>query len=132
MSRPEHAQPLVLVVDDSEDARETLAACLADRGFRVQTASDGRAAIEIALRQTPDVILMDCVMSPVDGWQATGLLKRNPATYHIPVIALTGFSDQADRNRAMQAGCDAFVAKPPRLDQLLSEIQVVLRRAEPS
>jgi two-component system, cell cycle response regulator DivK len=122
------AGAIVLVADDAQDIRELLSAYLRGRGFRVETVADGLAAVERAVELHPDVILMDFAMLPVNGWEATERLKRDPLTSHIPIVALTAFSEQLDRNRAMQAGCDSFVSKPFDLDILLAEIRRVLRR----
>ena len=83
------SQPLVLLAEDFEDARELYRDYLEYSGFTVQTASNGRDAIERAIALLPDLILMDASMPVLDGWQATRELKANPATRHIPILALT-------------------------------------------
>jgi two-component system cell cycle response regulator DivK len=128
MDTPVEAGALVLIADDAQDIRELVSTYLTGHGFRVETVADGLAAFERAVERRPDVILMDFAMLPVNGWEATERLKRDPLTSHIPVIALTAFTEQPDRNRAMQAGCESFVSKPFDLDILLAEIRRVLRR----
>ena len=128
MDTADEAGRFVLIADDAPDIRELLSTYLEGRGFRVEAVADGLAAFERAVERHPDVILMDFAMLPVNGWEATERLKRDPLTTHIPVIALTAFTEQLDRNRAMQAGCDSFVSKPFDLDVLLTEIRRVLRR----
>ena len=86
---PARQQPLVLLAEDFEDARELYRDYLEFSGFDVKTANNGREAIEQAIALQPDLILMDASMPVLDGWQATRELKGNPATRHIPVLALT-------------------------------------------
>src|SRR5438093_475718 len=82
-------QLLVLLAEDFEDARELYRDYLEFSGFSVLTANNGREAIDQAVTVQPDIILMDASMPVLDGWQATRELKANPATKHIPVLALT-------------------------------------------
>src|SRR5215208_4246740 len=83
-------QPLVLVVDDYQDAREMYAEYLSFSGFRVVEAGTGTEAVEKALALRPDVILMDLSLPGMDGWAATRQLKSDDRTRSIPVVALTG------------------------------------------
>src|SRR4029450_989143 len=106
------SQPLVLIAEDFEDARELYRDYLEFSGFAVEAAVNGREAIEMASRLQPDIILMDASMPVLDGWQATRELKSNPATEQIPVIALTAHAFDDARQQAKAAGCDGFVTKP--------------------
>ena len=78
-------------------------------GFSVEVAANGREAIDRALALKPDLILMDASMPVLDGWQATRELKANPATKHIPVLALTAHAFDDARQEARSSGCDGFV-----------------------
>ena len=128
-SRSAHARPLsVLVVDDVADQREMYAEYLEAKGCKVEMASDGFSAIAAALRVMPDVIVMDLSMPRLDGWEATRRLKR-ALPRDIPIVACTGFVLGAAAERALDAGCDAFVMKPCLPEDLLREIQVTLARA---
>jgi CheY-like chemotaxis protein len=120
------AQPLVLVVDDFQDNREMYAEYLAYCGFRVIEAKNGKEAIEQAFAQSPNVIIMDLSLPVMDGWEATRRLKADGRTKSIPVIALTGHALQGHSKGALDAGCDAFVAKPCLPDQLVLEIKRML------
>jgi two-component system cell cycle response regulator DivK len=120
------AQPLVLVVDDFQDNREMYAEYLAYCGFRVIEARNGKEAIEQAFAQSPNVIVMDLSLPVMDGWEATRRLKADGRTKGIPVIALTGHALQGHSKGALDAGCDAFVAKPCLPDQLVLEINRML------
>jgi two-component system, cell cycle response regulator DivK len=122
----ETKQPLVLVVEDYQDAREMYAEYLAFSGFKVAEARNGYEALEKAADLLPDIILMDLALPRMDGWEATRRLKTNPRTQHIPVVALTGHALAGHVQDAKQAGCDAFVSKPCLPDALVLEIQRVL------
>jgi two-component system, cell cycle response regulator DivK len=119
-------QPLVLVVEDYDDAREMYAAYLQFSGFRVAEAIDGVEAIEKTLALMPDIILMDLALPKMDGWEATRRLKSDERTKHIPVVALTGHALAGHAEGARQAGCDSFVTKPCLPDALVAEIQRML------
>ena len=124
--------PLVLVVEDYQDAREMYSAYLKFSGYRVAEAANGVEAIEKTLELFPDIILMDLALPKMDGWEATRRLKMDERTRHIPVVALTGHALAGHAEGARQAGCDSFVTKPCLPDALVAEIQRMLseRRAE--
>ena len=124
-------QPLVLVVEDYQDAREMYAAYLQFSGFDVAEAGNGLEAIEKAQELLPDIVLMDLALPRMDGWEATRRLKSNPRTRHIPIVALTGHALAGHAEGAREAGCDAFVTKPCLPDALVAEIKRLLD-AQPS
>ena len=116
-------KPLILVVDDYQDAREMYAEYLEFSGFRVAEARNGAEALEKAFELTPDVILMDLSLPVMDGWEATRRLKADERTRTIPVVALTGHALSGHSNGAREAGCDAFVTKPCLPDALVQEVK---------
>src|SRR5688500_1497822 len=116
----EGAQPLVLLVDDSEDNREVYAQYLTFNGFRVEIAVDGIEAVEKAARLKPDVIVMDLSLPRLDGWEATRQIKSAPTTSGIPVIALTGHAVSESKRKAQDAGCSGYLTKPCLPDVLVS------------
>jgi two-component system, cell cycle response regulator DivK len=120
------SEPLVLVVEDYQDAREMYAAYLAFSGYRVAEATNGIEAIEKTVELMPDIILMDLALPRMDGWEATRRLKMDERTRHIPIVALTGHALAGHAEGARQAGCDAFVTKPCLPDALVAEIQKML------
>ena len=122
----ESHQPLVLVVEDYQDAREMYAAYLSFSGYRVAEATNGLEAIEKTIELMPDIILMDLALPRMDGWEATRRLKLDERTRHIPIVALTGHALAGFAEGARQAGCDAFVTKPCLPDALVAEIQRML------
>lgn len=108
-------EPYILVVDDDADGREMLSEYLAFGGFDVTTAANGEAALELALRRPPTIILMDLTMPGMGGWEATRRLKADTRTKEITVIAVTANVMEGDEAKAIAVGCDAFVAKPYEL-----------------
>jgi CheY-like chemotaxis protein len=124
--------PLVLVVEDYQDAREMYAAYLQFSGYRVAEATNGLEAIERATELIPDIILMDLALPKMDGWEATRRLKLDEKTKHIPIVALTGHALAGHAEGARQAGCDAFVTKPCLPDALVAEIKKMLASRETS
>jgi CheY-like chemotaxis protein len=105
-------RPSILLVEDYDDAREMYRDYLAFSGFRVDTARDGHEALAKARALMPDLILMDLSMPGMDGWEATRLLKADRTTRHIVIIALSAHALSAEGERAREAGCDGFIAKP--------------------
>ena len=114
--------PKILLVEDDELNRDMLARRLTRRAYEVVTAPDGKAAIDLAESEIPDLILMDLNLPEIDGWEATRRLKSGDATRHIPVIALTAYAMTYDRESALQAGCEDFETKPVDFHQLLGKI----------
>ncbi len=103
----------VLVVDDDEpDNRAIMAAVLTASGYRVCEARDGVEAVAAALRESPDLILLDMAMPVMSGWEAIRRIKAMPQTRDIPVFAFTAFALAGDELRAQEAGCDGYVSKP--------------------
>jgi len=123
------AKPLVLVVEDYQDAREMYAAYLQFSGYRVAEATNGVEAIEQAHELMPDIILMDLALPKMDGWEATRRLKSDDRTRNIPIVALTGHALAGHAEGARQAGCDSFVTKPCLPDALVAEIKRMLSGA---
>ena len=122
-------QPLILVVDDYQDAREMYAEYLQFSGFRVAEARNGNEAVEQAFALKPDLILMDLSLPGMDGWEATRRLKADSATKHIPIVALTGHALAGASEGARKAGCDSFVTKPCLPDDLVVEVRRMLSAA---
>ena len=112
----------ILVVEDQEDNRQILRDLLGSAGFRMIEAHDGEQALTVARSQRPDLILMDIQLPIVDGYEATRSIKRDPELKHIPIIAVTSYALSGDEQRAREAGCDAYVAKPYSPRHLLAKI----------
>jgi len=126
---PAEAGLLVLLVEDTLDTLEAFSHFLTNAGFRVETAVDGRQAVEKARSLRPDVVVMDLALPEMDGWEATHRIKSDPSTRHMPVIAFTGHAFQQSKESARQAGCDAFLTKPLDPALLVAEIHRVVELA---
>ncbi len=120
--------PKILLVEDNEMNRDMLSRRLERKGFEVILATDGAAGVERVLADTPDLVLMDMSLPVLDGWEATRRLKADPATRHVPVIALTAHAMSSDRARALDAGCDDYDTKPIELPRLLAKMETLLAR----
>jgi two-component system cell cycle response regulator DivK len=112
----------ILVVEDNELNREMLTRRLVRRGFEVVQAVNGVEGVRLARELLPSLILMDMSLPAMDGWEATRMLKSDPATAHIPVIALTAHVMPGDAEKAREAGCDDYDVKPVDLPRLLGKI----------
>jgi two-component system cell cycle response regulator DivK len=114
----------ILVVDDDEKNLALARALLEADGFAVVTATDAISTFDALKDVDPALILMDIQLPGMDGWELTRRLKRNIATSHIPVIAVTAYGNQGDAERARQAGFVEFVAKPVST----RELPAIIRR----
>ena len=130
-TRIESPPPLVLIAEDNRDQQDLYATYFQWRGFRVHVVSDGETAVQHAIITPPDIIVMDLSMPILDGWDATRRLKAHPRTSHIPIVACTAHAFGPYVERALIAGCDAYVVKPCLPQDLFKEISRVLahRRA---
>ena len=111
-------QPLILAVDDDEDNLELLTEVLYPLNCNIITAKDGRSTISIAQQQRPDLILLDILLPDICGTEITRMLKQNPQTQNITVIAVTALARAEDRESLLAAGCSAYISKPYMLDDL--------------
>ncbi|HEU4800424.1 MAG TPA: response regulator [Gemmatimonadales bacterium] len=111
---------LVLVIDDDVVERELLHRCLAAAGYRVLLASDGEAGLDVATRQSPDLILLDVVMPNLNGFQTCRRLRQQPGTAATPIVMLTSKDQDADRYWADQVGVSAYLTKPVDVSLLLA------------
>jgi two-component system cell cycle response regulator DivK len=118
--------PNILLVEDQEMNRDMLSRRLKKRGYDVSIAVDGAEGLEKARAEAPDLILMDMSLPVIDGWEATRQLKADEATKAIPVVALTAHAMTTDREKALEAGCDAYETKPVELPRLLETIEKLL------
>ena len=121
----------ILLVEDNEPSRDALSRRLERRGYTVTVAVDGQQAVTLGRERTPDLILMDLGLPVIDGWEATGQLKGDPATRHIPIIVLSAHAMTDDREKSLAAGADDFDSKPVRFEQLLEKIARLLPQEAP-
>ena len=129
-SPPDASNLSILLAEDSEINQEVTAGLLAHAGYSCDVVSNGVQAVEAALRQPYDVILMDCQMPEMDGYEATRTIRRLEAEgrvrgallRRVSIIALTAHALKGDRERCLEAGMDEYVTKPLKLDELLRTI----------
>jgi CheY-like chemotaxis protein len=123
----------ILLVEDNEMNRDMLTRRLQRYGFSVCCAVDGTSGVAMAASENPDLVLMDVALGEMDGWEATQLIKANPATSDIPIIALTAHALASDRARSVEVGCSDFDTKPVDMQRLLSKIRALLpQQKQPS
>ena len=116
-------QKTVLLVEDNEDNLVVYRTILEHVGFRVIEARDGEEGVNRAKQYKPDLILMDISIPKIDGWEATQRLKSDESTKMIPIIALTAHALEEDRQKALQAGCDGYLAKPVEPRRVVQEVE---------
>lgn len=123
------AKGVILLVEDNEDNRLIYSTFLRFSGYEVLEASDGEEGVKTARAHLPALILMDVSLPKVDGLTAARTLKADPRTAAILIIALTAHALDADRQRAIDAGCDAYIAKPAEPRLVLAEVERLLAAA---
>ena len=116
-------KPRVLIVEDNWDTMELVRFLVKHAGYDALTARDGREGLDVARQQLPDLILLDLEMPQIDGWSAAKALKADPATSGIPLVAMTAYALPGDRRRALEAGCDAYIAKPLHVASFLQDLR---------
>ena len=116
----------ILIVEDNEANMRLARLLLVNAGYTVLWAADAETGLTLARAQQPALILMDIQLPGMDGLAATRMLKQDPHTAHIPVIALTAMAMKEDREKARLAGCDAYVSKPLSYKELYRVIDTLL------
>ena len=116
----------ILIADDYDDNRELLRLMLAAEGYAIREARDGREAVASAREHTPDLVLIDLSMPHLDGWGALRELRADPRTRAVLCVAVTAFASDEDRRRALEAGFDAYLAKPFRARDLAEMVEGLL------
>ena len=116
----------ILVIEDNEDNLSLMRLLLERANYEVLSAANGFAGLELAQAERPDLILLDLAMPEMDGWEVARQLKSDIITNSIPIIAVTAHALPKDRERALEAGCDAFIVKPFSVSKLIGEIEKLL------
>jgi signal transduction histidine kinase/ActR/RegA family two-component response regulator len=119
---------LVLVVEDNADAAETLADVLALEGHHVRIAADGRSGIALARELSPDVVLCDIGLPDLSGYEVARALRAEGTLREVTLVAVSGYAQPEDRARALEAGFDAHLPKPPPLERLQALLAAAPRR----
>ena len=116
----------ILYVEDDNDSVYMLKNRLSRAGFNVIIAANGAEGVAMVTSEQPDLVLMDLSLPVLDGWEATRQIKANPATRHIPVVAITANVMTGDREKAIAAGCDDFDTKPLEIARLIEKIRALM------
>ncbi|MBU1925253.1 MAG: response regulator, partial [Candidatus Omnitrophica bacterium] len=127
---PAREKKKILVVDDEEDIVRVLRMRFKAAGYDVITAGDGQAGVEAAIKEKPDLIVMDVMMPILDGFGATKEIRSRLETAPIPIIMLTAKSDIESELKGIDAGADDYMAKPFEADRLIAHAQMLLKRKE--
>lgn len=120
----------VLLVEDNEDNLIVYRTILDHVGYRVIEARDGEEGVARARAELPDLILMDVSLPKMDGWEATRRIKADVETRQIPIIAVTAHALDDDREKAIQVGCDGYLAKPVAPRRVVEEVERFIGKAE--
>ena len=115
----------MLIVDDDEPTLKIVNDVLTYRGYRVLLARGGAEAIELALSEKPDVILLDVQLPDISGLSVARRLKSDPRTCTTPIAAMTALVMPDDKSKLLGSGCDLHIAKPLRLNELIQVVEVL-------
>ena len=115
----------ILIIEDNELNLELVTTLLNMHNIDHYSTSQAETGIELARRDHPDLILMDLSLPGMDGLTATGILKNDPATQAIPIVALTGHAMEGDREKALAAGCDGYISKPLQVRTFVQELRAI-------
>ena len=113
----------ILLVEDHEEIWDFLSRRLKRRGFEVAVATDGQEGVDKSKSEAPDIILLDMNLPTLDGWTAAAMMRSDPVTAGLPIIALTAHAMSGDREKAIAAGCTDYCPKPIDFSDLLSKIE---------
>ena len=120
----------ILVIEDNAGIRENTAEILDLAGYKTFTAENGKAGVEVALREKPNLMVCDIMMPELDGYGVLHLLKKNTETENIPFVFLTAKTERSDFRKGMEMGADDYITKPFEDIELLNAIEVRLKKAE--
>lgn len=121
----------ILVVDDNPANAKLAAFVLSRHGFQVVTAQNAAAALASIAAQPPALVLMDLQMPGVDGLTLTRQLRDDPATRHLPIVAVTAYAMRGDEQRALDAGCNGYLTKPINTKTFAGQISAWLQKDSP-
>jgi two-component system cell cycle response regulator DivK len=117
----------ILVVDDNNDSRELVVKVLKNKGYEMVEAIDGEEALEKAMAEKPDLILLDISIPKINGYEVTKRLKSIDEFKDIPVVALTAHAMKGDRTKALEAGCEGYISKPINVRELPEQVKSYLK-----
>ncbi len=108
----------VLIVEDEPRNMKLTTMALRPHGYDIVSAVDGEQAVEVAIREKPDIILMDMQLPKISGLEATRRLRMNPAFKDTPIVALTAYAMKGDEEKYIEGGCTAYMSKPINVKEL--------------
>jgi len=120
----------VLVVEDNETNMYLIRFILEKSGYEVIEAKDGASGVELAIKEKPDLIIMDLQLPDIDGLEATKRIRASKADGKIPIIALTSYAMASDREKALAVGCTGYISKPINPETFMAEIEKYLLTGE--
>lgn len=118
----------ILIIEDNPANMKLALLLLHKAGHQTYCAVDAETGVALARLEVPELILMDIQLPGMDGLSATALLKQGPSTAHIPIMALTAMAMKADKEKCEMAGCDGYIAKPLRYQELYAAIDALLAK----
>jgi len=119
---------VILIVEDDPKNLKLIRDLLQIRGYTTLEATDGKQGVDMARAKMPDLILMDIQMPVMDGFEAINILKADPVTKSIPIIALTAFAMQEDREKCIEAGCNDYITKPLDTRAFVTKVKEYLEK----
>ena len=122
----------ILIAEDERDIRDLIAFTLQFAGHEVLTANNGEEAVQITLREIPDLVLTDVRMPKMTGYEACKIIKADPTTQHIPVVFLSAKGQEAEVQTGLDSGADEYLLKPFAPDQLTRKVAEILGRSKPA
>jgi two-component system cell cycle response regulator DivK len=117
----------VLVVDDNQDSRELVVKVLKNKGYEMIEAADGEEAVEKAVAEMPDLILLDISIPKLNGYEVARILKGKEGFKGIPIVVLTAHAMKGDRMKALEAGCEGYISKPINVRELPAQVKSFLK-----
>ena len=117
----------ILVVDDNLDSRELVVKVLKNKGYEMVEAADGEEAIEKAIAERPNLILLDISIPKLSGYEVTQKLKSMEEFENIPIVALTAHAMKGDRMKALEAGCEGYITKPINVRELPAQVKSFIK-----
>jgi two-component system, cell cycle response regulator DivK len=120
----------ILIVEDNTNNMYLISYILKKKGYQIIEADTGEKGVELAIKEKPDLILMDIQLPGIDGLETTKRIRASATNGKVPIIALTSYAMTGDREKALEAGCTGYIEKPINPDTILSEIEKYLKNKE--
>ncbi|MFC1966043.1 response regulator [Chloroflexota bacterium] len=120
----------ILIVEDNPQNMRLIEMTLRTGGYALLKATDGEEALDLATREQPDLIIMDMQLPKISGIEVAKRLRQFPAFNHVPIIALTAYAMKGDREKFIEAGCDAYVSKPINTRELPEMVAKILQQRQ--